>query len=103
MIQRNGSQEDSTLWENAHKLIVYFVYYVDDGDDIPSFDVEVDYIIVCKASWLMSQQLFSSNHRQLGIALRMILAALMLQINYVLHMSYINLQDGPGDQFFTSY
>jgi hypothetical protein len=31
--------------EKCTQLIVYFVYYVDNGDDIPSFfDVEVDYI-----------------------------------------------------------
>jgi hypothetical protein len=40
---------------------------------IPSFYVEVDYIIVVRHH-AMSQQLFSSNYRQLGIALPMILA-----------------------------
>jgi hypothetical protein len=37
------------------------------GEDIPSFYVEVDYIIVVRHH-VMSQQLFSSNCRQLGIA-----------------------------------
>jgi hypothetical protein len=36
-------------------------------DDISSFYVEVDYIIVVRHH-VMSQQLFSSNCRQLGIA-----------------------------------
>jgi hypothetical protein len=36
-------------------------------EDIPSFYVEVDYIIVVRHH-VMSQQLFSSNCRQLGIA-----------------------------------
>jgi hypothetical protein len=36
-------------------------------EDIPSFYVEVDYIIVVRHH-VMSQQLFSSNRRQLGIA-----------------------------------
>jgi hypothetical protein len=36
--------------------------------DIPSFYVEMDYIIVVRHH-AMSQQLFSSNYRQLGIAL----------------------------------
>jgi hypothetical protein len=42
------------------KLIEY-------DEDIPSFYVEVDYIIVVRHH-VMSQQLFSSNCRQLGIA-----------------------------------
>jgi hypothetical protein len=41
--------------------------------DIPSFYVEMDYIIVVRHH-AMSQQLFSSNYRQLGIALPRILA-----------------------------
>jgi hypothetical protein len=51
-------------------------------DDSPSFffDVEVDYIIVVR-HYAMSQQLFSSNHRQLGIALPVILAAGMLRFS----------------------
>jgi hypothetical protein len=35
-------------------------------EDIPTFYVEVDYIIVVRHH-VMSQQLFSSNYRQLGI------------------------------------
>jgi hypothetical protein len=45
----------------------------DDDYDVLSFYVEVDYIIVVRHH-AMSQQLFSSNYRQLGIALPMILA-----------------------------
>jgi hypothetical protein len=38
------------------------------NEDIPSFYVEVDYIIVVRHH-VMSQQLFSSNCRQLSIAI----------------------------------
>jgi hypothetical protein len=59
-----------------HCIVMYNFLpdYLDDDIFLFFFDVEVDYIIVVRHH-AMSQQLFSSNHRQLGIALPMILAS----------------------------
>jgi hypothetical protein len=50
-----------------HAIDSIAIHSIEDDKDISSFYVEVDYIIVVRHH-VMSQQLFSSNCRQLGIA-----------------------------------